>query len=288
MTQTTAIHHHNRDSSSAPALVLAATGKTGRRVVDRLRAADRPVRPASRRSAVPFDWEDAATWAGALDGVASVYIALPLTPVPVHDFVAEAVAAGVRRLVALSGRGADTWETGFGQDMLELEDAVRRSGVEWSIVRSSNFAQNFTEDAFHAPVMAGELALPVGGVPDPFVDVEDVADVVVAALTEDDWVGQVIEVTGPEALDWDEAVATIARASDREVRFADISAEEFTTRLLSEGVPAADAAVLDAMFAESRRGLIAEPTDGIRRVLGREPRPFAEFAARAAAAGSWS
>lgn len=93
------------------------------------------------------------------------------------------LAAAVRRLVALSGRGAHTWETGFGQDMLELEDTLRHSGVEGSIVRSSNFAQNFTEDAFHAPVMAGELALPVGGVPDPVVDVDDVVDVVVATLT---------------------------------------------------------------------------------------------------------
>lgn len=96
-----------------------------------------------------------------------------------------------------------------------------------------------------------------------------------------------IEVTGPEALDWGEAVAIIARASGREVRFADISAEDFTTLLLTDGVAAAEAAVLDAMFAESRRGPIAEPTDGIQRVLGRDPRPFTEFANRAAAEGAW-
>lgn len=285
MTQTTQELH--AQPTTDPVLVLGGTGKTGRRIVDRLRAAGRDVRAASRRSTPRFDWDDASTWPAVLEGVASIYLALPLTATPTEGFVESAVASGVRRFVALSGRGADHWQNGFGRGMLDLEHAVRSSGREWSILRASNFAQNFDEDVFRDLVLAGELALPVGGVPEAFIDVEDVADVAVAMLTDDDWVGQIVEVTGPQALPWAEAVATIARASGREVRFTDLPPEQYTALLASQGLPAADAHALDTMFAEIRRGRLAEPTDGVREVLGREPRTFADYAARASAAGAW-
>ena len=64
--------------------------------------------------------------------------------------------------------------------------------------------------------LAGEVALPAGDVPEPFVDVEDIADVAVAALTEDGHHGQVYELTGPRALRFDEAVAEIAAATGRD------------------------------------------------------------------------
>lgn len=275
-------------TTSDPILVLSGTGKTGRRIVGRLRGAGHQVRPASRRSTPRFDWDDRSTWADVLDGVSRVYLALPLTPAPVAEFVDQAVAGGVQRLVALSGRGADRWQSGFGQEMLDLEHAVRTAGVQWSILRASNFAQNFDEDVFHDLVVAGELALPVGGVPEPFIDVEDVADVAAALLTEDDWVDQVVEVTGPEALAWDQAVATIAGATGREVRFTDIPPEEYAALLRSHGVPAPDVHALETMFAELRRGLLTEPTDGVRQVLGRAPGTFADYVARTAAAGAWA
>ncbi|HIY65919.1 MAG TPA: NAD(P)H-binding protein [Candidatus Agrococcus pullicola] len=288
MAQTTKTQQpHDTRQPAELILVLAATGKTGRRVVDRLHAAGLNVRAASRSSEVQFDWNDRATWSSALNGVSTVYVALPLTPAPVEDFVAQATAAGVRRFVALSGRGADVWET-HGREMVELEDAVRHSGVEWSILRASNFAQNFDEDVFREAIMAGELILPVGGVTEPFVDVEDVADVAVALLTGENRGGRIVEVTGPESLAWGEAVAIIARESGLELRFADVSPEQYATHLLAQGLPDADAKALDTMFAEIRRGRLTEPTNGVREILGRDARTFRDYAARAAAAGAWS
>ena len=269
-------------------LVIGATGKTGRRIVARLRAGDRPVRPASRTSEVAFDWTDESTWNAALAGVSAIYIALPLTPVPTQELVDRAVASGVRRLVALSGRGADTWDAGFGQDMVALEQAVQESGVEWSILRASNFAQNFSEDAFWEPIMAGDVQLPVGGVPEPFIDVEDVAEVAAALLTRDDQVGKIIEVTGPESLTWGDAIGLIAKEIGRDVRFVDVAPEEFVTLQTSAGVPQEDVETLDTMFAEIRRGKLTAPTDGVREVLGRKPRSFDAYVARAAAAGAWT
>lgn len=269
-------------------LVLGATGKTGRRVTARLRAAGKTVRAASRSSEARFDWTDPSTWDDVVNGVSAVYVVAPGVPGPAHEFVPRAVAAGVRRFVLLSGRGADTWDdSGFGVDMLSAEEAVRASGVEWSILRPSNFSQNFDEDLFHAPIMAGELALPAGDIVEPFIDADDVADVAVALLTERGHAGRTYELSGPRGLTFREATEEIARVSGRPVRYREVSPEEYVAALVAQGFSPEDASYLRAMFDLMRRGLIAEVTDGVDRVLGRKPRDFESYVARAAAVGAW-
>jgi uncharacterized protein YbjT (DUF2867 family) len=217
-------------------LVLGATGKTGRRVTARLRAVGKTVRAASRSGEARFDWADPSTWDDLVQGVSAVYVIAPGVPGPTHEFVPLAVAAGVRRFVLLSGRGADSCgDSGFGLDMLSAEQAVRASGVEWSILRPSNFSQNFDEDIFHAPIMAGELALPAGDVVEPFIDVEDVADVAVALLTEPGHAGRTYELSGPRGLTFREATEEIARASGRAVRYREVSLEEYAAALVAQG-----------------------------------------------------
>src|ERR687895_1316031 len=94
-----------------PTLVLGGTGKTGRRVVERLEARGLPVRVGSRSGEPPFDWEDRSTWAPALDGVGSVYLsyypdlAVPGAAEAAGAFAELAVRSGARRLALLSGRG---------------------------------------------------------------------------------------------------------------------------------------------------------------------------------------
>lgn len=271
-----------------PTLVLGATGKIGRRVVAKLQSGGLPVRAASRRGEMRFDWFDRTTWQPALDGVRAVFLAMPEEVVPVQEFVDQAVAAGAQRLVALSGRESDTWGDLYGADMLALERAVKESGVEWSILAANNFNQNFDEYSFRESIMAGELALPTGGVPEPFVDADDVADVAVALLTEDDHAGRTYQVSGPRAITWAEAVAVIAREAGREIRFVDVAPEDFVPKLTSSGVAQHDAELLDGLFTLMRRGAIATPIDGVQRVLGREPRTFEAYAAAAAAAGAWT
>lgn len=182
-------------------LVLGATGKTGRRVTARLRLGRIPVRPASRSGETPFDWSRPDGWDAALRDVDAVYLVPPAIPGPVHDFVARAQEAGVQRVVLLSGRGADTWgDSTFGLDMRDAEDAVRRSALQWTILRANNFDQNFDEELFHAPVVDGELALPAGDVPEPFIDIEDVADVAATVLTEPGrHAGRIYELSGPRS-----------------------------------------------------------------------------------------
>ncbi|QMV21771.1 NAD(P)H-binding protein [Streptomyces sp. SCUT-3] len=269
-------------------LVLGSTGKTGRRLVRRLRAEGRPVRPASRSGEVPFDWFRPDTWQPALDGASAVYLVAPEDPAPVQGFVEQAEASGVGRFVVLSGRGVEHVGEDFGRGMAAAERAVRRSGAEWTIVRPNNFDQNFDEDLWLPPLRAGRLALPTGGVPEPFVDVEDVAEVAAALLTRDGHAGRVYELSGPRALTFGSAVAVIARASGRRIEHVELTPQEYHAELLADGLTEADARGLGAMFAMMRAGHSAEPADGVQRVLGREPADFASYAARAAAAGAWS
>ena len=121
-------------------LVLGGTGKTGRRVVERLEERGLPVRVGSRSGEPPFDWEDEATWAPALSGVGSVYVsyypdlAVPGAVAAVRSFAEVATRSGVRRLVLLSGRGEPEAE----RAELALQEAVdAKAGAEWTILRST-------------------------------------------------------------------------------------------------------------------------------------------------------
>lgn len=270
-------------------LVLGATGKTGRRIIPRLRLLGTPVRAASRSSRTRFDWSDTDSWDAALRGVGAVYVVAPQVPGPVHEFVARAEAAGVRRLVLLSGHGADTWgDSTFGLDMRSAEDAVRGSALEWTVLRPSNFAQNFDEDVFQAPLLAGELALPAGAVPEPFIDVDDVADAAATVLTEPGrHAGRIYELTGPRAITFGEAVELIARASGRPLTYRRISPAEYAATLVEEGLSEDDAHHVAEMFVMMERGVIAATTDGLATLLGRAPRTFEDYVVRVAAAGAW-
>ena len=267
-----------------PTLVLGGTGKTGRRVVERLERRGLPVRVGSRSAEPPFDWEDRSTWAPALRGVGPVYVSFyPDLAVPgavevVGSFAELAVKSGVPRLVLLSGRGEPEAE--------RTERAVRETGAELTVLRSSWFAQNFSENYLVDGVLSGEVAVPAAEVPEPFVDADDIADVAVAALTEDGHVGQLYELTGPRSLTFAEAVAEIAEATGHEIAYVPISIEEFVAAAY-EDVPREFIELLRYLFGEVLDGRNAHPTDGVQRALGREPRDFREYAQDTAARGAW-
>ncbi|MEV0319972.1 NAD(P)H-binding protein [Streptomyces sp. NPDC050658] len=274
-------------TSNPNILVLGATGKTGRRIVTRLRDQGHTVRAASRSGETRFDWTDRATWAPVLEGVTALYFVGPPSAEPVADFIDQAVAAGVRRFVVLSGRGVEVYGDTFEPSMAEAERVVRDRGVDWTVIRPNNFTQNFDEDIFHAPLVAGRLALPVGDVPEPFIDVDDIADVAAALLTEDGHTGRVYVLSGPRAMSFAQAVAELAQASGREMRFEDVSPDEYVGELTDAGVPTADARALADVLAWLAEGHNAAPAPGVREVLGREPRDFGVYAKAAAASGAW-
>ena len=271
-------------------LVLGGTGKTGRRVVERLAARDLPTRVGSRSSEPPFDWEEQATWAPALQNVGSVYVsyypdlAVPGAVAAVRSFAELAVESGVRRLVLLSGRGEPEAE----RAELALREVVdAKAGAEWTILRSTWFMQNFSEDYMLEHVLSGEIRLPAGDVPTPFLDADDIADVAVKALTEEGHAGQLYELTGPRSLTFAEAAVEIAEATGHEVRYVPVSLEEHAAEAAEHGVPAEVVELLTYLFAEVVDGRNADTTDGVQRALGREPRDFRDYAREAASTGVW-
>jgi uncharacterized protein YbjT (DUF2867 family) len=269
-----------------PTLVLGGTGKTGRRVAERLEARGMPVRIGSRSAQPPFDWHRPASWGPALDGVGSVYVsyhpdlAVPGAVETVGSFAELAVRSGVPRLVLLTARGEPEAE--------EAEDAVRASGAEATILRSAWFMQNFSEDFILEPVLSGEVALPAGTTPEPFVDADDLADVAVAALTEDGHIGELYELTGPRLLTFGEAADEIAKATGRYIRYMPVSSEQNAAAAAQHGAPPEFVELLTYLFSEILDGRNAHVADGIQRALGRQPRDFADYASAAAATGVWN
>ncbi|WOX21108.1 NmrA family NAD(P)-binding protein [Streptomyces solicathayae] len=271
--------HNNDTTGTRTVLVTAATGKTGRRVATRLAAQGLTVRAGSRTGTTHFDWADLDTWEPALRGADAAYVnyypdlAAPGAEEAMRVFGELAAAGGVRRLTLLSGRGEP--------EAVRAEEALRSSGVELTVVRAAFFAQNFDEGAIAEGVAEGVIAFPAGGTAEPFVDADDLADVIVETLTSDGHAGLVHELTGPRLLTFAEVAAEISRASGREVAYVPMSEAEYAGLLQQFGLPEPDAQWLSALFATLLDGHNASVTDGVKRVLGREPRDFTEFAARA-------
>lgn len=270
---------------SAMVLVLGATGKTGRRIVANLETKGIRVRRGSRSATPSFDWSNEATWADCLDGVEAAYInyapdlAMPGATDSIQAFVDQARRQGVKRLVLLSGRGE--------KEAQACERIVQDGGMQWTIVRASWFNQNFSEGAFVDMVQAGQITLPDVDTPEPFVDVDDVADVASVALTEPGHVGEVYEVTGPRMLTLADVATEISRATGRTIPYVPVPHEEFLEGIVGSGAPRDVVWMLDYLFATVLDGRNAYVSDGVLRALGRPPKDFAAYARETAATDVW-
>lgn len=272
-------------SRKETALILGGTGKSGSRVARRLRARGIETRVGSRSGNPPFDWNDPRTFAATLAGVSSVYItyfpdlAAPGASEAISALVEAAITSGARRLVLLSGRGEP--------QVLPSERAVRESRLAWTIIRGAFFAQNFSEGHFAEPIRSGEFAFPGATAGEPFVDLEDVADIATLALTSDAHAGQVYDVTGPRLLTFAEAVLEIAQASGRTIRYVPVTPAEYGGAL--RGIlPDEQIDFLVELFSGLLDGHNAHVTHDVERVLGRQARDFSDFVREAARAGAFA
>lgn len=266
-------------------LVIAASGKTGRRVVPLLKRRGVTVRRGSRSGSPAFDWAEPATWGPALEGMDAAYVvytpdlAVPGAREDLTRFVEVAKSKGVRKLVLLSGRGEP--------EARACELIVEQSGMEWTIVRAGWFDQNFSEGDFAGMVTEGPIALPNPDVREPFVDVDDIAEVAAESLLDTRHNGAVYEVTGPELLTYADVAQQLSDSAGREIRYVPVTTEEFFAGMEQTGVPAEYGDLLRYLFEITKSGVNAHVSDGVQRALGRPPRSFREFAARAAAEGAF-
>ena len=276
----------NTSGSNELVLVLGATGKTGRRIVSSLGDLGVPVRLGSRSASPSFDWNNSATWDACLEGVTKIYInyapdlAMPGATDAISELGRRARAAGVKHLVLLSGRGEEEAQA--------CEAIIQASGIDWTIVRASWFNQNFSEGAFVDMVRAGQITLPDVSTPEPFVDVDDIAEVAVVALTKPGHSGELYEVTGPRMLTLGDIAEELSNATGRTIKYTPIPHDAFVQGVAESGAPQDVLWMLDYLFAtvlDDRNAYIA---DGVQRALGRQPKDFADYARDVAGTGLWN
>lgn len=267
-------------------LVLGGTGKTGRRIIERLNKLGKSYRIGSRNASIPFDWEEPATWAQALAGIDTLYItfqpdlAVPGAVDAIKALTSLAKQKGIQKMVLLSGRGEHEAQL--------CEQIVMKAGTDWTIVRASWFNQNFSESFFLEPVLAGHIALPRGETLEPFIDVDDIADVVVAALLDDKHNGQVYELTGPQLLTFEQIAMEIAKATGRNIHYQSITMDEYQQMLQQHQVPDSYIWLINYLFTEVLDGRNSSITHDVEKVLGRKPKDFAAYAQEVATTGAWN
>lgn len=275
----------NTTNNNELVLVLGATGKTGRRIVASLENLGVPVRMGSRSASPAFDWDRSSTWDACLEGVTRIYInyapdlAMPGATDSIGELVRRARSAGVKHLVLLSGRGEDEAQA--------CEAIVQNSGIDWTIVRASWFNQNFSEGAFVEMVQAGRITLPDVSTPEPFVDVDDIAEVAVAALTQPGHAGELYELTGPRMLTLTEVAEELSAATGRAIAYLPVPHDAFVAGIAESGAPRDVTWMLDYLFATVLDGRNAYLADGVQRALGREPKDFSDYAREIARSGVW-
>lgn len=268
-------------------LVIGGTGKTGRKVVQRLKALEQNVRVGSRNEDPAFDWENPATWAASLEGIEKVYVTFqPDLAVPgaldaIEALTKQAKQSGIKKMVLLSGKGETEAEL--------CEQVVINSGIDYTIVRASWFNQNFSESFFLDPILAGHVALPQANARVPYIDTDDIADVAVEVLMNEKHNGQIYELTGPKLLTFQEVVSEIASATERTIEFTPISLSAYSKMMEELQVPADYIWLVNYLFTEvlGKEGNDVITND-VEKVLGRKAKDFTAYVQETAATGVWN
>lgn len=274
------------NSKSDPIVIIGGNGKTGARVNARLHALGYSTRPVSRSTSPSFDWDNPETWRAALKGTRAAYVtyqpdlAVPKAESAISAFVQMAIENGLEHVVLLSGRGE--------QGAQRAEEVLKASGISWNIVRASWFFQNFSESFMLEGILAGELVLPAGATIEPFIDADDIADVVVATLTEPGHREKVYEVTGPRALTFAQCVEEISATLARPVKYRSIPVDQFMDALRQEGVPEDMQWLLHELFTVVFDGRNSEVMPGVQEALGRPARDFKTYVQNTVESGVWS
>jgi len=271
---------------NSPILIIGKNGKTGSRVDTRLQALGYATRPVSRSTNPSFDWNNPATWQSAIKGTSSAYVtyqpdlAMPNAEATIKEFVRVARENGLKHIVLLSGRGEDGAQ--------RAEEALKTSGISWNIVRASWFCQNFSESFMLEDILAGELVLPAGDTAEPFVDADDIADVVVATLTERGHRNRLYEVTGPRALTFAQCIQEISDALNRSIKYTSIPIDDYINALSDQGVPEDMQWLLHELFTVVFDGRNSNVMPGVEEALGRPATDFKTYVQKTIKSGVWN
>jgi len=268
-------------------LILGGKGKTGRRVAERLvKLGHKNIRIAGRSETPAFDWENPETWPAVLEGMDSVYItfqpdlAIPSAAQTIREFATAANLHGIRKMVLLSGRGEKEAEI--------CEKIIMEIAKEWTIVRASWFNQNFSEGFFLESILTGNVALPRAETLEPFIDADDIADVIVETLIDSKHNKKIYELTGPRLWNFPQVISEIASATGRRIQFQPLTLDENQTLLRQYQVPEDHIWLFNYLFTEVLDGRNASVTADVQKILAREAKDFTAYVKETAATGLWN
>ena len=272
--------------NSKPILIVGKTSKTGSRVNSLLKAQGYETRALSRSTNPSFDWQDPSNWSQVMAGCEIAYVtfqpdlAVPSAQTLVAEFLLQAKVAGIRHIVLLSGRGEDGAQ--------KAERLLMNCGLGWNVVRASWFNQNFSEGFMIDGVLSGEIVLPAGDIKEPFIDVDDIAEVAVACINRRDLANQVFEVTGPELLSFRECAAILSEELGRPINFLPVDVDDFLGALRGQGFPDEVMWLMNELFSKVLDGRNSNTVNGVQRALGRPATSFRQYVQKTLQSGVWN
>lgn len=266
-------------------LVIGGTGQVGSEVARQLRDAGEEVRTLSRSDVadVQADLADPASLDAALAGADRVFMATSAGPDQVQtetNAIEAAKRAGVERLVKLSVLGAEAGAPiRFGDNHGRIEDALKGSGLAFTVLRPSGFMQNTLQWA--GPIKSqGTVYAPEADAKVAWIDVTDIAAVAVVALTQDGHAGETYALTGPAALSARVQAEAIGRALGRDLEVVTFPASEAKDPMMQAGVPEWTAEALVELIGQVyAEGYAESLADGVQRTTGRPPRSYEDWVA---------
>jgi uncharacterized protein YbjT (DUF2867 family) len=269
-----------------PILIIGKNGKSGVRVDQRLQALGYATRGVSRSTTPSFDWGDRSTWRNAITGTRVAYVtyhpdlAVPRAESDMKAFVQIATEVGLDHIVLLSGRGEEGAE--------RAEKIIKHSGSSWNIIRASWFAQNFSENFMLEGILVGELVLPADDTAEPFIDVDDIADVAVAAITQVNLRNKLFEVTGPRAMTFTQCMAEISEATGYPVKYTRIPIDAYIDAVKQQGAPEELQWLLRELFSVIFDGRNSNVMSGVEEALGRPATDFKTYLRKTIDSGVWN
>lgn len=274
-------------------LITGAGGTVGSEVVRQLKAAGVPFRAAYHNQkkaeaargegidAVVIDYTQPETLTKALQGVQKLFLLSGGAPDQTQrelNAVEAAKAAGVQHIVKLSVWGAEGDAFSFAHVHRPVEQGIEASGLAWTHLRPNGFMDNTHNYMIGTIKSQGAFYSSIGDAKISHIDVRDIAAVAVSVLTGDGHEGQAYSLSGPEGLTYADVAAKLSDASGRTIEYVNLGDDDVRAALVGSGAPESYADAYVDLLRYYRTGVAARVTDDVRRITGRDPIPFEQYA----------